>query len=196
MRYAEGHKDQTRKNILETAGKKFRKDGVAAVGLAGLMADAGLTNGAFYAHFKSKEDLLKSVICSVFEEGGASLQALTKEGLEAGLRSYLSPAHRDNPGLGCPTAALVSEIARHPKATRAVYTKELEKTFEQISALLGKKDAVARRQTAIAVYSLIVGAVQLARAVTDRDLSDEILRDALDAALALVRLPSVSASAK
>ena len=62
MRYEKGHKDATRRRILEVASRQFRENGVAAAGLAGIMAEAGLTNGAFYAHFKSKEDLLRAVL--------------------------------------------------------------------------------------------------------------------------------------
>ncbi len=186
MRYTKGHKDQTRKNILETAGKKFRKDGVAAVGLADLMADAGLTNGAFYAHFKSKEDLLKNVIIRVFEEREADIAALTSAaGLSGGLAAYLSPQHRDNSGLGCPTAALVAEIARHPKATRKVFTEKLESSLRQLATLIAAENEADSFRKAIAVFSLIVGAVQLARAVTDQSLSDKILQSALEAALTL-----------
>lgn len=188
MRYTEGHKDQTRESILETAGKKFRKDGVAAVGVAGLMADAGLTNGAFYGHFKSKEDLLKNVIARVFEEREADLAALfSSAGLAEGLKAYLSPEHRDNPGLGCPTAALVAEIGRHPKATRKLFTEKLDGTLRQLAQLISPGDQAAGYRKAIAVFSLIVGAIQLARVVTDRELSDTILASALDAALVLVR---------
>jgi AcrR family transcriptional regulator len=62
MRYEKGHKDATRRRILEVASRQFRENGVAAAGLAGIMAEAGLTNGAFYAHFKSKEDLLRAAL--------------------------------------------------------------------------------------------------------------------------------------
>lgn len=187
MRYHEGHKDQTRRQILETAGKKFRKEGVEAVGLAGLMADAGLTNGAFYGHFKSKEDLLRHVIAQVFAEREADIAALIASGgLDAGLRAYLSPEHRDNPGIGCPTAALVAEISRHPKPTRRLYTEKLDSALRQLAMVIAPANAEAAYPKAIAVFSLMAGAVQLARAVTDPELSDKILSSALDAALALV----------
>src|ERR1700736_5561548 len=62
MRYEKGHKDTTRERIIDVASRQFRENGVAAVGLAGIMSDAGLTNGAFYTHFKSKEDLVESVL--------------------------------------------------------------------------------------------------------------------------------------
>ena len=116
MRYDKGHKDATRQRILDVASRQFREQGVAAVGLAGIMADAGLTNGAFYAHFDSKEDLVREVLSH------AGISAINCRrppragaGLEAPIRDYLSASHRDNPGGGCPTSALVAEIARHPE---------------------------------------------------------------------------------
>src|SRR5215472_3243388 len=62
MRYEKGHKEATRRHILDVASAQFRENGVAAVGLAGIMAEAGLTNGAFYTHFESKEDLVRAVL--------------------------------------------------------------------------------------------------------------------------------------
>ena len=64
MRYEKGHKDATRERIIEVASRQFRENGVAAVGLAGIMSDAGLTNGAFYTHFESKEDLVQAVVAN------------------------------------------------------------------------------------------------------------------------------------
>jgi len=62
MRYDKGHKDETRRHILDVASAQFRESGIAAVGLAGIMSEAGLTNGAFYTHFASKEDLVQEVL--------------------------------------------------------------------------------------------------------------------------------------
>lgn len=186
MRYTKEHKEKTRKKILETAGKKFRKDGVAAVGLAELMANAGLTNGAFYAHFKSKEDLLRNVISCVFQERDAYIASLASAvGLSGALEAYLSAQHRDNSGMGCPTAALVAEIVRHPKQTRKVFTEKLENSLNQLAKQIPAKSEAESYQKAIAIFSLIVGAVQLARAVSDQNLSDTILQNALNAALKL-----------
>ena len=88
------------------------------------MAEAGLTNGAFYTHFESKEDLVRAVLLDALtrreEKHRANLQ--NSIGLESVIRDYLSARHRDGAGSGCPTAALVAEIARHPKKTRAAFT--------------------------------------------------------------------------
>jgi TetR/AcrR family transcriptional repressor of nem operon len=106
MRYEKGHKDATRDRIIDVASRQFRENGVAAVGLAGIMSDAGLTNGAFYTHFESKEDLVQAVLASGLNRRETALQ--TGSGLEAMIRDYLSPKHRDGAGRGCPTAALVA----------------------------------------------------------------------------------------
>jgi AcrR family transcriptional regulator len=185
MRYEKGHKDATRQRIIEVASRQFREQGVAAVGLAGIMTDAGLTNGAFYAHFDSKEDLVRQVLSNarrnemwrVVEAGDAEI--------ESAIRSYLSCDHRDNPGRGCPISALAAEIARHPKPTRQAFTGKVAKLIELIAARLSTGTKRERRRKAVAIYGLMVGTLQLARAVTDKQLSDEILRSGADTAVAL-----------
>ncbi|HVX76243.1 MAG TPA: TetR family transcriptional regulator [Bradyrhizobium sp.] len=187
MRYEKGHKDATRQRIIDTASRQFRENGVAAVGIAGIMSGAGLTNGAFYAHFKSKEDLVESVLANALRRREQRLRraAETNEGLEAVIREYLTPSHRDRPGGGCPTAALVAEVARHPKATRGAFTEKVSTFIELIATQIRGASAAERRRRAIAVYGMMVGTLQLARAVNDRPLSDEILESGISAALAL-----------
>ncbi len=187
MRYEKGHKDATRQRIIDVASRQFRQDGVAAVGLAGIMTDAGLTNGAFYTHFESKEDLVRAVLSNALGKREATLRnaAESESGLEASIRDYLSPRHRDNPGGGCPTAALVAEIARGPRATRDAFTGRVSQFIALIADQLGAGSPSERRRNAIAVYGIMVGTLQLARAVNDRQLSDEILQNGVSTALAL-----------
>jgi TetR/AcrR family transcriptional regulator, transcriptional repressor for nem operon len=187
MRYEKGHKDATRQRIIDTASRQFRESGVAAVGIAGIMSDAGLTNGAFYAHFKSKEDLVENVLRSAMRgrEERLWIASEADEGLEAEIRHYLTPGHRDRPSGGCPTAALVAEVARHPKATRDAFTERLSVVIELIATQVREGSTEERRRRAIAIYSMMVGTLQIARAVSDRKLSDEILESGISAALAL-----------
>jgi TetR/AcrR family transcriptional repressor of nem operon len=189
MRYEKGHKDATRAHIIDVASVQFREGGVAAVGIAGIMAGAGLTNGAFYNHFESKEDLVEAVLAHALGGRRIGLRANLEAGksLEATIRDYLSVRHRDDSSGGCPTAALVAEIARHPKATRDAFTGKIMDIIDLIAARSGKGSARERRKRAVAVYGLMVGALQLARAVNDRKLSDDILESATDSALALTR---------
>jgi TetR/AcrR family transcriptional regulator, transcriptional repressor for nem operon len=187
MRYQKGHKDATRQRIIDVASGQFRENGVAAVGLAGIMTDAGLTNGAFYSHFQSKEELVQAVLSNVFRRREATLRTASEAnvGLEATIRDYLSSRHRDRPSAGCPTAALVAEIARHPKPTRDAFTDRVSEFIALIATQVRDGSADARRRKAAAIYGMMVGTLQLARAVNDRRLSDEILESGVSAALAL-----------
>jgi TetR/AcrR family transcriptional regulator, transcriptional repressor for nem operon len=187
MRYEKGHKDTTRQHIIDVASRQFRGHGVAAVGLAGIMSDAGLTNGAFYTHFDSKEDLVQAVLANALDRREERLRAVAADnaGLETMIQDYLSSRHRDRPDDGCPTAALVAEVARHPKATRDAFTAKVSTFIELIATQISAGSAEARRRNAVAIYGIMVGTLQLARAVNDKKLSDEILESGVTAALAL-----------
>jgi AcrR family transcriptional regulator len=187
MRYEKGHKDATRQHIVDVASRQFRGNGVAAVGLAGIMSDAGLTNGAFYNHFDSKEELVQAVLLSALDRREERLRTVASDnaGLETMIRDYLSPRHRDRAGDGCPTAALVAEVARHPRATRDAFTAKVSTFIELIATQIRAGSAAERRSNAVAIYGMMVGALQLARAVNDRKLSDEILEGGVTAALTL-----------
>lgn len=186
-RYEKGHKDETRRHILDVASAQFRESGIAAVGLAGIMSEAGLTNGAFYSHFASKEELVREVLTDALTRREDRHKANLESGvaLETTIRDYLSTRHRDRAGSGCPTAALVAEIARHPKATRDAFTGKVADIITLMAEQIRQGTAKDRRRKAIAIYSTMVGALQLARAVNDKQLSDEILENAVEAAVTL-----------
>jgi AcrR family transcriptional regulator len=188
MRYQKGHKDATRQHIIDVASAQFREGGVAAVGIAGIMTGAGLTNGAFYNHFESKEDLVEAVLANELGGRKVGLRANLEAGksLDATVRDYLSVRHRDDASGGCPTAALVAEVARHPNGTRDAFTDKITEIIDLIAQRAGKGSTRERRKRAIAAYGMMVGALQLARAVNDRKLSDEILESAADAASTIV----------
>jgi AcrR family transcriptional regulator len=187
MRFEKGHKAATRQKIVEIASERFRKDGVAATGIAGLMADAGLTHGGFYAHFESKEALLREAMDAAFTGTKARLERAAEDGggLEGYVRRYMRPSHRDTPEKGCAVAPLVSEIARHEDSTRAFFTDKLESIVERIMAMLPPAPRVQQKRTAISIFSVMVGALQISRAVTDKEFSDEILESGIQAALRL-----------
>jgi TetR/AcrR family transcriptional regulator, transcriptional repressor for nem operon len=188
MRYGKDQKQATRQRILEAAGRRFKHDGIDGAGVAAVMSDAGLTNGAFYAHFASKEDLVAHVLADQLRAQRNSLdsQPADRAGLEAFIRAYLSPEHRDQCADGCPSAALLDEIARRPTATRQVFTDELMGVVDDIASRLDPTDAEAARTDALTVFGLMVGTLQLARALTDRDLSDQLLARGRETALRLL----------
>src|SRR5215212_6088268 len=152
------------------------------------MTDAGLTNGAFYAHFKSKEDLVANVLADQLRAQCQSLDALPagRAGVEKLVRLYLSPEHRDQRADGCPSAALLDEVVRRPAATRQVFTDELLSTADDVAARLDRTDAEAARTDALTILGFMIGALQLARALADRDLSEQILARSREAALKLL----------
>ncbi len=188
MRYGKDQKQATRQRILEAAGRRFKQDGIDGAGVATLMSDAGLTNGAFYAHFASKEDLVANVLADQLRAQRQSFDAQPSDraGLEAFIRSYLAPEHRDHCADGCPSAALLDEIARRPSDTRQVFTAELMGVIDDIASRLDPSDVEAVRPDALAIFGLMVGTLQLARALTDRDLSDQLLARGVETALKLL----------
>jgi TetR/AcrR family transcriptional regulator, transcriptional repressor for nem operon len=188
MRYGKDQKQATRQRIVEAAGRRFKQDGIDGAGVAAVMSDAGLTNGAFYGHFTSKEDLVANVLADQLRAQRQSLdsQPSDRAGLEAFIRSYLSPQHRDQCADGCPSAALLDEIARRPAATRQVFTDELMAVIDDIAARLEPTDVEAARTDALTLFGLMLGTLQLARALTDRNLSDQLLARGMETALKLL----------
>jgi TetR/AcrR family transcriptional regulator, transcriptional repressor for nem operon len=180
-RYDAGHKAGTRRRIIETAGRRFKQDGIDGSGVAALMTDAGLTNGAFYAHFDSKNDLVANVVADQLATQRAVLASLPKgrAALEEFVRDYLSPRHRDNPSTGCPNAALLDEIGRCGDAVRDSYTEGMQSIVDVIATHLAPNDPSSARTTALGLFTILVATMQLARAVSDCELSDDLLESGI-----------------
>lgn len=191
MRYEKGHRDATRKRIIKVAAQQLRKNGVGANGVADLMASAGLTHGGFYSHFPSKDALIKEAVEEAIEQFKASMKNTlesNEDKFEAIIRSYLSEHHRDNPETGCVAGTLAPEIARHSPAVRAVFTKSIFEYIDMLASLLPASATLeARRSVAMAVISGTTGMIQLARAVDDEELSEQILEAGIAACLSLAR---------
>jgi TetR/AcrR family transcriptional repressor of nem operon len=191
MRYAKGHKDATRRRIVSVAAQQLRKDGLAATGVAGLMACAGLTHGGFYSHFASKDKLIEEALRAAIHQADAWLAAAVEDEddkLEAVVRTYLSTGHRDHPEGGCVASALAPEIARHTPAVRRIFTEAIENYIRLLAGLLPATAPLqARRAIAMSIISSTIGMVQLARAVDDKELSEQILENGIAACLSLAR---------
>ena len=187
-RYDKVHKQATRQRIIETAGHRFKQDGIDGSGIATLMADARLTNGAFYAHFSSKDDLVAHVVADQLDTQAESFRALPagRAGLEGFLREYLSPQHRDNPADGCPSAALLDEIARCPAGTKHAYTDGAQAILDEIAARLAPEDPQSARAKALGLYTIAVGTLQVSRVVSDPKVADEVLEQGIQNARALL----------
>lgn len=195
-RYSPEHKEATRRRMIETAGRRFKSDGIDGSGIATLVADAGLTNGAFYGHFASKDDLVATVVAQQLADQVAVVNSLPAglASVEAYLRLYLSPEHRDDLAGGCPSAALLDEIGRCDIAVREAYTEGAEAMVAAISRHLDDGDPERTRQRAIGLFSLLVGSLQAARAVTDPALSDQFLAAAYTNALTIAGVHPGAAS--
>jgi TetR/AcrR family transcriptional repressor of nem operon len=179
MGHSRAEKAKTHKRIVAIASRKFREEGLAGVGIAELMKEAGLTVGGFYKHFDSRDDLVAEAVSSAFGGWKRRVEAAACGGPPVSLAklidSYLSAAHRDDPGTGCAFSALAPEIARSDKRTRAVTSEQVENDIQLIAGLLPDKDNRRARSQAILTFSALVGAMSLARAVSDEALSREIL---------------------
>jgi TetR/AcrR family transcriptional regulator, transcriptional repressor for nem operon len=186
-RYGKEHKEATRRRIVETAGRRFKRDGIDGSGVATLMADAGLTNGAFYKHFASKEELVATAVADQLQgqSEGFGARPPGRAGLEEFVREYLSVEHRDHPEEGCPSAALLDEIGRCADTTREAYTRGVLAGIDNIAGRLAPEDPASARVKALTLFAGMAGTLQLSRALADKQLADEVLEQGIENALAL-----------
>lgn len=189
MRYEKGHKGTTHDHILDVAARRFRKDGIAASGLAGIMSEAGLTNGAFYAHFSSKNEMVEKCIERATDDQWQQFEKEISSGRLLDLiRAYLSEGHRDHPDSGCPSAALLPEISRQELSTRHVYTESVRRILHAVEPQLSNMPKGPKaREIAIATMGLLIGTLQMARAVDDPSLSEDILAAGTHVASTLIQ---------
>src|SRR5258705_1809285 len=188
MGHSKMQKTKTHKRIVSIAAKRFREQGLAGIGIADLMKEAGLTVGGFYKHFKSRDDLVAEAVGSAFGTWKRQLNAAASGGPPLSsaklIDDYLNEAHRDNPGTCCALSALAPEIARAGKRMRSLAAEQIRNDIDLLAGLVcsrnGKRDDAARSK-AILLFSALVGAMVLARAVSDDPLSLEILRTVADA---------------
>jgi TetR/AcrR family transcriptional repressor of nem operon len=166
-----------RERILRAASKLFREHGLDGIGVADLMKSAGLTHGGFYGHFSSKEELMAQACARAL---GTSVEKWNASTLPEIVQSYLSTRHRDNPGAGCALAAIGGDVSRQGPAVRKAVTDGVHALVEVLAPLVSGRTGAAKRKKALAVYSSMVGALVLARAVDDPALSQEILKAASD----------------
>jgi len=177
MRYTSNHKAETRQRIIGEAARRFRKDGIDGTGLVPLMKALGLTHGGFYAHFESKDALVQASLEAAAEQTLERWQAppagtpSAEPSARAVIDHYLSAAHRDEPGEGCPLPTLAAELGvrGQPSATA-------DAIVARMTALLADCElAVPPADRSLVALAAMVGALTLARAVSDRAVSDGIL---------------------
>jgi TetR/AcrR family transcriptional repressor of nem operon len=183
MRVSRERAAENRDRIIDVAGRLFRERGFDGIGVAGLMKAAGLTHGGFYGHFESKEDLelqaCARALARTSEQWNAVAVNAAEAPLDALLDNYLSGRHRDGIGNGCVYAALAADVARQENPTlRRRFTEGLRSLIDVLARAVPGRTKASRRERALARLAGMVGALILARAVDDAELSDEILATA------------------
>ncbi len=192
MGHSQTEKTRNHDRIVEVAARRIRQAGTDAPGVAEIMASAGLTHGGFYKHFRSRDELVAEAAARTYAESEAAAQRVmdgADDPLAAFVDWYLSSEHRDDPGSGCSVVALGNDVARGSDVVRSAYTEQVGRYVAHLDELLGT--AAAQRPSAAArvALSTLAGALLVARAVDDPELSDRILSDARAALLAQRAVP-------
>ena len=163
------HRDE----LLKAASRLFRERGFDKVGIAEIAAAAGLTHGAFYTHFESKEALCAEIIASATHRSSAALKS--RMNWRAYIEAYLSPKHVRDRANGCPYAALAGDVPREGKTVRAAFSDALDNSIDAIAATLDHQGAASSRADAVQALATMVGALVLARTAASAKFRDEIL---------------------
>ncbi|HRD75395.1 MAG TPA: TetR/AcrR family transcriptional regulator [Hyphomicrobiaceae bacterium] len=175
MRVSKEKAAENRERILKVAAQLIRERGIAGAGVDALTQAAGMTHGSLYSQFGSKERLVEEALEYALAAGGEA--ASGSDTLKQSIANYLSADHRDQIGQGCPLAALACEMPRQSAGVRDKFTTGLRGMLKHLSSRMdaGLKSQ-QRDEQALAIVASLVGAVVLARAVNDQELSDAILR--------------------
>jgi TetR/AcrR family transcriptional regulator, transcriptional repressor for nem operon len=176
--------------ILDIAAARIRRDGIGGLVVADLMKEAGLTHGGFYRHFESRQQLVAEAAQRALTQGSAWTIAVGQMGGEQGYTAlvdgYLSPWHRDHPESGCGVAGVAADAARAAGPERGSYTRQVKECLAVLTGLTGHAertdaDRQAAEREAVLTLSALVGAICVARAVDDPELSGQILASAATA---------------
>ena len=183
MRYSTQHKAKTHARLLKKAAEQFRSKGLQGTGIAKLMNQMGLTHGGFYAHFQNKSDLVATATAKMFDETVEQMRLAVQgapEGKElaAIVDAYLSQQHRDHRDQGCPIPVLTAEIARQPLSVRRAYTQGFNELIKTVSVHMPGKDHEQKCDKARLLISGMAGSMMMAKAISDRELSDKMLAKA------------------
>ena len=170
--HSQDEKQASHERIVDVATARILEAGTEAPGVAEIMQAAGLTHGGFYKHFGSRDELIREAAARAFDAAeGRTAAALedAEDPVAAFADFYLSAEHRDGPANGCAIAGLGPDAARGDARIRAMYAAGVEGYLARLEGLLGS------REEAVVALASLVGALQLARAIDDEELSGEIL---------------------
>lgn len=180
-RYSADHKEKTREAVLKATADRIRAGGLEAVGVASIMAEAGLTHGGFYAHFPSRDALLAAAIERLFEEamdtvGRYEAKYGAKAGLERYADFYLSTKHRDDVTIGCPIPALGAETRRAAPEVARAFDDGLDRLAERLGRIMPKTGRpTEQKRAALALLGEMAGVLTVSRAIPDQRQSNDYL---------------------
>ena len=184
MRVSRIQAAENRQTVINVASRLFRERGFDGIGLKDLMEGAGLTQGAFYKQFESKEDLAaqasRRALESASERWSAAIAENPDDPLGAVIAFYLSAGHREEKLDGCPVVALGSDAARQGAGVKAAFEEGIKAYLEVLGPLLPKTDGEDSNRKAMVVLSTMVGAMTLSRAVNDPDLAQAFQNAAVE----------------
>jgi TetR/AcrR family transcriptional regulator, transcriptional repressor for nem operon len=194
MRKSREEAAQTRQRIVETAALEFRRGGIVSTGVADVMAAAGLTQGGFYRHFESKDALVKESLANALDSLTASIEGSManrpgRAGVLAAIEDYLSADHRDNPS-SCPFVSFGSELARESQSVRDEATNGLSRLVNALARNLTGVSPASAKKESLVILSTMIGAMTVARLVSDKELSAALLTQAKKSLFELVRANS------
>ncbi len=192
MKYEKGKKEQTRELIIQISTEQFMTHGYNAIGIAGLMSSAGLTNGAFYNHFKSKEDLFQHCVVRSLENL-RSLMIKNSQNPAGGLRTiileYLGEGHFSNPARGCAAATLGPEISRLSTSVKTAFAQEYDKIIDVLIGQMPDHLSVEEKNLrAKSLFALLSGTLQQARTMPTAKSSRVVLKSGIVAACQLCQI--------
>jgi len=185
MRYRPEHKVEVHRKILKDASRRVRAEGIAGAAVSSVMRDAGLTNGGFYKHFGSKDDLVTESLSEAFREIADRLTQVAEKSKpgtawEAIVKAYLSLEHCEHTESGCPVAALAPELARADHVMKARFRREIIKYKSRMLPLMPGRRAADKERAFSAIFSTMIGAVAIARILPDQAARARVLASARD----------------
>jgi len=185
MRYQPEHKVEIHQKIVKDASRRVRTEGLSGAAVSTVMRDTGLTHGGFYKHFRSKDELLIEALREAFQEIADHLAQAAEHsqpgaGWKAIVKAYLSPEHCDHAEWECPLAALGSELGRASKAMKAQIFGELAKYRSRMLPFMPGRRTADREEAFFAIFSTMIGAIELARVLPEPEIRAKVLRSARD----------------
>ena len=185
MRYSPEHKFETHQKIVKDASRRVRAEGLNGAAVAAVMRDTGLTHGGFYKHFESKDDLLVESLSEAFREFSNTLvraaeQSPPGEAWKTIVKTYLRPELCDHPERGCPLAALAPELARVDKRMKPQIVSQLVNYKSRMVPFMPGSRTVDKERAFFAIFSTMIGAIEIARMLPDPAIREKVLGSARD----------------